>query len=35
MTKLLKYIKFDEKGLIPAVIQDERSKGVLTLLGVA
>ncbi|MFA5142757.1 MAG: phosphoribosyl-AMP cyclohydrolase [Candidatus Omnitrophota bacterium] len=31
MNKLLGSIKFDDKGLIPAIIQDERSKAVLTL----
>ena len=31
MDKLLKLIKFDEKGLIPAIIQDEISGEVLTL----
>ena len=29
--KLLNYIKFDEKGLTPAIIQDEISGEVLTL----
>lgn len=31
MNKILKNIKFDEKGLIPAIIQDEISGEVLTL----
>ena len=31
MEKLIKNIKFDEKGLIPAIIQDEISGEVLTL----
>lgn len=31
MNKILDLIKFDEKGLIPAVIQDDVSKKVLTL----
>ncbi|MBI4974638.1 MAG: phosphoribosyl-AMP cyclohydrolase [Candidatus Omnitrophica bacterium] len=31
MTEIFENIKFDDKGLIPAVIQDERSKRVLTL----
>lgn len=31
MSKLLKLIKFDDKGLVPAVIQDDVSKEVLTL----
>ena len=31
MTEIFKNIKFDDKALIPAVIQDERSKVVLTL----
>ncbi|MDO8525024.1 MAG: phosphoribosyl-AMP cyclohydrolase [Candidatus Omnitrophota bacterium] len=31
MEKLLSLIKFDGKGLIPAIIQDEKSKEVLTL----
>ena len=31
MDKLLSLIKFDEKGLIPAIIQDEVSGEVLTL----
>jgi phosphoribosyl-AMP cyclohydrolase len=31
MEKILKLIKFDEKGLIPAIIQDELSGEVLTL----
>ncbi|MCX5668289.1 MAG: phosphoribosyl-AMP cyclohydrolase [Candidatus Omnitrophica bacterium] len=31
MQKLLEKIKFDEKGLIPAIIQDEISGEVLTL----
>ena len=31
MSKLFKMIKFDEKGLVPAIIQDERSGEVLTL----
>lgn len=29
--KLIEYLKFSDKGLIPAIIQDERSKEVLTL----
>lgn len=29
--KLIDYLKFNDKGLIPAIIQDERSKEVLTL----
>ena len=29
--KLIDYLKFNEKGLIPAIIQDEKSKEVLTL----
>ncbi|MDD5495730.1 MAG: phosphoribosyl-AMP cyclohydrolase [Candidatus Omnitrophica bacterium] len=31
MIKLLENLKFDEKGLIPVIIQDEKSKSVLTL----
>ena len=31
MEKLLSLIKFDDKGLIPAIIQDYKSKAVLTL----
>ncbi|MFC1590752.1 phosphoribosyl-AMP cyclohydrolase [Candidatus Omnitrophota bacterium] len=31
MKKLFKLLKFDDKGLIPAVIQDARTKRVLTL----
>jgi phosphoribosyl-AMP cyclohydrolase len=31
MNKILQNIKFDEKGLIPAIIQDEISGEVLTL----
>ena len=31
MEKLLSLLKFDDKGLIPAIIQDERSNEVLTL----
>ena len=31
MEKLLSLLKFNDKGLIPAIIQDERSKEVLTL----
>ena len=31
MKELLGKIKFNDKGLIPAIIQDERSKEVLTL----
>lgn len=31
MKKLLENIKFNEKGLVPAIIQDEKSKRVLTL----
>ena len=31
MDKLLSLLKFDDKGLIPAIIQDEKSGGVLTL----
>ncbi|OGW92715.1 MAG: phosphoribosyl-AMP cyclohydrolase [Omnitrophica bacterium RIFCSPLOWO2_12_FULL_45_13] len=31
MNKLLENIKFDEKGLIPAIVQDEISSEVLTL----
>lgn len=31
MTKIYGNIKFDEKGLIPAIIQDYKSKAVLTL----
>lgn len=29
--KLIDYLKFNDKGLIPAIIQDEKSKEVLTL----
>jgi len=29
--KLLEQLKFNEKGLIPAIIQDEQTKAVLTL----
>lgn len=29
--KILEMIKFDEKGLVPAIIQDAKSKKVLTL----
>jgi phosphoribosyl-AMP cyclohydrolase len=29
--KLLDMIKFDDKGLVPAIIQDEKTKEVLTL----
>lgn len=29
--KLIDYLKFNDEGLIPAIIQDERSKEVLTL----
>ena len=31
MNKLLELIKFGDKGLIPAIIQDEKTKEVLTL----
>lgn len=31
MSKIFDCIKFDEKGLVPAIIQDLRSKEVLTL----
>ena len=31
MNKLLEKVKFDEKGLVPAIIQDEISGEVLTL----
>lgn len=31
MDKLLSLLKFDDKGLIPAIIQDEKSGEVLTL----
>lgn len=31
MDKVFKFLKFDEKGLIPAIIQDEISGEVLTL----
>jgi len=31
MEKLLAMLKFNEKGLIPAIIQDEKTKAVLTL----
>lgn len=29
--KMIDYLKFNDKGLIPAVIQDEKTKEVLTL----
>ena len=29
--KITEYLKFNDKGLIPAIIQDEKSKEVLTL----
>ncbi len=29
--KMLEMIKFDDKGLVPAIIQDEKTKEVLTL----
>ena len=31
MKKIFEVLKFDEKGLIPAIIQDEKSGAVLTL----
>ena len=31
MTKLLQLLKFNDKGLIPSIIQDEKSGEVLTL----
>ncbi|MDD3905997.1 MAG: phosphoribosyl-AMP cyclohydrolase [Candidatus Omnitrophica bacterium] len=31
MDKILELIKFDDKGLIPSIIQDEKTKEVLTL----
>lgn len=31
MKKMIENIKFDEKGLVPAIIQDEKSRKVLTL----
>lgn len=31
MTKIIEKIKFDDKGLVPAIIQDAKSKEVLTL----
>ncbi|MDP3804755.1 MAG: bifunctional phosphoribosyl-AMP cyclohydrolase/phosphoribosyl-ATP pyrophosphatase, partial [Candidatus Omnitrophota bacterium] len=31
MRNIADILKFDDKGLIPAVIQDEKSKAVLTL----
>ena len=31
MTKLIEMIKFCDKGLVPAIIQDEKTKEVLTL----
>lgn len=31
MKKIFECIKFDEKGLVPAIIQDEKTKAVLTL----
>ena len=31
MNKIFECLKFDEKGLIPAIIQDEKTKEVLTL----
>ena len=31
MSKIAELIKFDDKGLVPAIIQDEKSKEVLTL----
>ena len=31
MNKIMKILKFDDKGLIPAVIQDYKTKKVLTL----
>ncbi len=31
MEKIISLLKFDEKGLIPAIIQDQKTKEVLTL----
>ena len=31
MSKITELIKFDDKGLIPAIIQDEKTREVLTL----
>ena len=31
MSKITELIKFDDKGLVPAIIQDEKTKDVLTL----
>ena len=31
MSKITELIKFDDKGLVPAIIQDEKTKEVLTL----
>lgn len=31
MSKILELIKFDDKGLVPAIIQDRKTKEVLTL----
>ncbi len=31
MNKIIELIKFDDKGLVPAIIQDYKSKEVLTL----
>ena len=31
MNKIIELIKFDEKGLVPAIIQDLKTKDVLTL----
>jgi len=31
INNIMEYIKFDEKGLVPAIIQDEKSNEVLTL----
>ena len=31
MSKIAELIKFDDKGLVPAIIQDEKTKEVLTL----
>ncbi len=31
MSKIMEVVKFDERGLIPAIIQDDKSKEVLTL----
>lgn len=31
MNKILELIRFDDKGLVPAIIQDQKSKEVLTL----